>query len=109
MVGEVAFVHAVRELKALSRAHAFETLLVAFPTVPLAMRPVLRRLGLPVLDPGRGVLKFLRTHGGGRFKGSPLTLGSDPHPSVAGHALMADALFDRLVDSGFIARQLAKP
>jgi hypothetical protein len=109
MVGQDAFVSALEELKTMGREHGFEVLVIAYPTVPRAMRPVLGGLGLTVLDPGERVFRFLRTHGGGRFRGSALTLGDDPHPSVAGHALIADALFDRLVASGFVARQLTKP
>lgn len=109
MVGRDAFVRVLKELGALGREHAFEALILAYPTVPKAMRPVVSEPGLPVLDTAERVQQFLRAHGGVPFKGSPLTLGSDPHPSNAGHALVADALFERLVASGFVARQLARP
>lgn len=108
MVGRDAFVRAVEELKALGREHAFETLVLAYPTVPPRMRPVVSALGLPVLDPAPRVQEYLRGHGHVPFKGSPLTLGDDPHPSPAGHALIADSLFEHLVSSGFVARQLAR-
>lgn len=108
MVGRDAFLRAVEELKALGREHAFDILILAYPTVPPVMRPVIDGLGLPVLDTAHRVQQFLRTQGGVPFKGSPLTLGSDPHPSPAGHALIADSLFERLVASGFVARQLAR-
>jgi lysophospholipase L1-like esterase len=108
MVGRDAFVRAVEELKALGREHAFETLVLAYPTVPPKMRPVVSALGLPVLDPAPRVQEYLRAHGHVPFKGSPLTLGSDPHPSATGHALIADSLFEHLVASRFVARQLAR-
>ena len=109
MVGRDAFVRALSELRTLGRERAFEVLVLAYPTVPPAMRPVLGGQGLPVLDTEEKVREFLRGQGGGPFKGSALTLGDDPHPSPAGHALIADALFDRLVASGFVARRLARP
>jgi lysophospholipase L1-like esterase len=72
------------------------------------MRPVLSELGLPVVDTADRVQSFLRGQGGGSFKGSSLTLGDDPHPSPAGHALIADALVDYLEGSGFLTHRRAR-
>ena len=97
MVGLPAFRRAMEELRQLSETHRFEVLLLYYPGAPREMREIIFAVGLASLSTAPAVRRFLIEHGGGE---APLSLlrrtARDPHPSQAGHQLIADALFEHL-------------
>ncbi len=97
MVGLPAFRRAMEELQQLSQAHGFGVLLLYYPGAPREMREIVAALGLASLNTAPAVRRFMREHGGGE-KARPLLHRNarDPHPSQAGHQLIADALVEYL-------------
>ena len=97
MVGLPAFRGAMQELKRQGEAHGFGVLLLYYPGAPREMREIISAVGLASLSTAPAVRRFLIEHGGGE---APLSLlrrtARDPHPSQAGHQLIADALFEHL-------------
>jgi lysophospholipase L1-like esterase len=99
MVGLPAFRRAMEELKQLSETHGFRVLLLYYPGAPGEMREIVADLGLPSLNTAPAVRRFLSAHGGGE-RALPLLHRNerDPHPSQAGHRLIADALVQYLAE-----------
>jgi len=97
MVGLPAFRNAMQELKRLSEAHGFGVLLLYYPGAPREMREIISDVGLPSLSTAPAVRRFSTAHGGGEAALALLHHNArDPHPSQAGHRLIADALLEYL-------------
>ncbi len=97
MVGLPAFRRAMEELKAQSEAHGFDVLLLYYPGAPREMREIISDVGLASLSTAPAVRRFGSEHGGGEAGLALLRRNArDPHPSQAGHQLIADALFESL-------------
>ncbi len=98
MVGLAAFRRALEELKQLSEGHGFSVLMLYYPGAPREMREIVAALGLASLNTAPAVRRFLNANGGADAA-LPLLRrhARDPHPSQAGHRLIAEALVQYLV------------
>ncbi len=96
MVGLPAFEQALRRLAALAVERHFEVLVLYYPSAPGEMSEIVERLGLPSLNTGPAVRRFLNANGGRPALARLRVSERDPHPSAEGHALIAEALYERL-------------
>ncbi len=96
-------------LRALSRAHGFEVVVLAHPEVFGFARDTARELGFPLVETGQRVRAWAREQGIEDVQKPPLTLtAADPHPSAVGHEIIAQVLADSLRASGMAARLAAR-
>lgn len=97
MVGAGAVSRALQELRALRDEHGFEVVIFPYWTAHPFMREAAEKSGLPLTDALTPLNNYLREHGLDQFPGSPLALSkTDLHPSVAGHQLIAEMLFQEI-------------
>lgn len=92
MTGLPAFRRAFEELRALSQTHAFEVRVLYYPNAPQEMREILAELGLPSVNTAGAIRRFLNERGGGAALAELRLSSRDPHPSAAGHRLIAEVL-----------------
>lgn len=106
MVGWEAYERALCRLGDLAAQHSFRAAVIS--RKPSRNSPLRRRAfeiaeqcGLETLDSGGPTARYLR-HGGIRnLRGSVLTMSErDPHPSVLGHQLLAEGLYEALEEAG---------
>ena len=101
LVGINAYRAAMAELKALSVTQRFAVVVFSRAPFPDDVAAVCNALGLPMVSAWPAIERYLSEHGGGQYEESALALNAkDPHPSVLGHRLMADVLFDYLERAG---------
>jgi hypothetical protein len=103
MVGEDACSQAMKELKALSRKHGFELLMVLFQA-PDFIKEICYRLEIPFIETVYKVKHTMDLLGIEKYEGSILTISEeDPHPSALGHTLIADCIFEYFRDRAFVS------
>ncbi len=101
IVGESAFTAALRELHALSQAHAFETLVLCDMDAPSFLREICDELDFRLIETGEAVYARLRETGSANLVDAELVLSAeDSHPSVKGHELIADVICNALRGTG---------
>jgi lysophospholipase L1-like esterase len=105
MVGIAAYDRTLKELKRLAGVHGFELLVLYYPVAPVEVRRLVEANDIPDFALGPAVGRYIARHGGLQAGRNLLHLSpTDPHPSVEGHRLIADALFHHLRESGTLAR-----
>lgn len=92
MVGLAAFRGALEELRALAAKQHFDVLVLYYPNAPPEMREIVATVGLPSLNTAGAIRRFLNDHGGDAALSRLRLSARDPHPSAAGHALIAEVL-----------------
>ena len=92
MVGLDAYREAMTKLRGLSRRHGFDLLVFTTLHMEAPIRAVCDALGLPVIENGKRIERYMREQGIGSYRGSPMTV-EDGHPSAITHRLNAEALF----------------
>lgn len=107
MVGWTAFEKAVRELARLRDAHGMAVVVLSqspsFDWFDRRSRRLFAQLGVPFLDVGRVVRRYVADNGFPDYLHSPLAVSrTDPHPSPQGHALAAAELFRFLEGQGLL-------
>jgi hypothetical protein len=101
LVGQEAYVAAMRRLADLSERHGFRVVLMGWDAIPEEerIRELGRSLGFHVFDLRPTLSRYLRRHGYADYLGSPLARGTvDAHPTPLGHALIAEWLHTFLAD-----------
>lgn len=105
MVGVVAYDRTLKKLRRLAEVEGFELLVLYYPAAPHEVRRLVESNGIPSFSAAPAVRRFMVRHGGVEPGRELLHLSrSDPHPSAAGHRVIADALFEHLHASGMLAR-----
>lgn len=107
MVGWAAFERSMRELARLRDAHGFAVVVLSqspdFDWFDRRSRRLYGQLGLPFLDVGRVVRRYVSDHGFPDYLRSPLAVSpDDPHPSAQGHELAAAELHRFLDEQGML-------
>jgi lysophospholipase L1-like esterase len=107
MVGWPAFERSLRELARLRDAHGFAVVVLSqspgFDWFDRRSRRLCVQLGLPFLDVGRAVRRYVSDHGFPDYLRSPLAVSpDDPHPSAQGHELAAAELHRFLEEQGML-------
>jgi lysophospholipase L1-like esterase len=101
--GIEALKRAMRRLRALELTHGFKVVVLFHPSAPESIECIARENGFYVVDAHPYVERFLEKRGIEELIGSPLTLSdSDYHPSVLGHRLIAELLFQDLREQGLL-------
>jgi hypothetical protein len=105
LLGPEAWRAAMDRLRALSRTHGFEVVVLAHPAVFGFTRDAIHELGFPLVETGQRVRAWALEQGIEDVQKPPLTLtAADPHPSAVGHEIIAQALADSLRASGMAER-----
>lgn len=105
MVGVVAYDRTLKELRRLAEVEGFELLVLYYPAAPHEVRRLVESNGIAGFSAAPAVRRFMVRHGGVEPGRELLHISrSDPHPSAAGHRVIADALFEHLQASGMLAR-----
>jgi lysophospholipase L1-like esterase len=107
MIGWPAFERSLRELVRLRDAHGFAVVVLSqspgFDWFDRRSRRLYGQLGLPFLDVGRVVRRYVSDHGFPDYLRSPLAVSpDDPHPSAQGHELAATELQRFLEEQGLL-------
>jgi hypothetical protein len=97
IVGESAFVAALRELHALGQTSNFKTFVLCDMDAPSFLTDICDELRFTLIETGEVVHAHLRETGAGNLVDAGLVLSAeDSHPSVKGHELIADIIYDAL-------------
>ncbi|HJS60049.1 MAG TPA: SGNH/GDSL hydrolase family protein [Vicinamibacteria bacterium] len=105
MIGVAAYDRTLKELRRLAEVERFELLVLYYPAAPHEVRRLVESNGIASFSAAPAVRRFMVRHGGVELGRELLHLSrSDPHPSAAGHRVIADALFEHLHASGMLAR-----
>jgi lysophospholipase L1-like esterase len=105
MVGITAYDRTLRELRRLANVEGFDLLVLYYPVAPNVVRRLVESNGIASFSAAPAVRRFMVLHGGVEPGRTLLHVSrSDPHPSAAGHRVIADALLDHLRASGMLAR-----
>jgi lysophospholipase L1-like esterase len=103
--GFEAFRESLGRLRTLSRLHDFDVVVLFHPMAPEDIVSVVRANGFHSVDTRPAIERFLKERGIEELLGSPLTLSeNDYHPSVLGHKLIAEVLFEGLKEQGLLAK-----
>jgi lysophospholipase L1-like esterase len=103
--GFEAFQKSMRRLRTLSRLHDFDVVVLFHPLAPDNIAAIARANGFRIVDTRFAIERFLIGRGIEDLVGSPLTLSeNDYHPSILGHKLIAEVLFEGLKEQGFLAK-----
>ncbi len=109
LLGPEAWRAAMDRLRALSRTHGFEVVVLAHPAVFGFTRDAIHELGFPLVETGQRVRAWALEQGIEDVQKPPLTLtAADPHPSAVGHEIIAQVLADSLRASGMAERLAAR-
>ncbi len=96
MTGLTAFRRAFEELRELATLHGFEVRVLYYPNAPPEMREIVSEVGFQSVNTAGAIRRFLNERGGEAALSQLRLSARDPHPSGAGHALIADVLAPEL-------------
>jgi lysophospholipase L1-like esterase len=103
LAGLPAFRGAAADLAALGRERGFKIIMLAHPEAPGFAREAAAQHGFLLVETRSALDAYLAAHATSDGGASALTLSAaDPHPSALGHAIIADALYERLRDAGLL-------
>lgn len=100
MVGERMVIDALNELNRLSKEHSFRVVVVYWGTPNQAIASELKRLGFDLFDTQASLAKYVKDNNIGKYDKSHMVVSdTDAHPSDFTHGLVADWLFEYLVNN----------
>ena len=107
LVGWESYTRAMTELRDLAELHDFEVVSISLAPgnnpVEASALELSQNLGFHVLDVGETYRAYLEVNPAPDFLHSPLALSPDDgHPSVLGHQLAGEVLFDFLLEEGIL-------
>ena len=99
LVGKENYRRAMQELAELARTHRFDVLVVSVPGIPRRALELFEGLGFDLVHTKRVFNEFIRDHAIEDWRGSALAVGpDDPHPSELANSLVAQTLYDHIVE-----------
>jgi lysophospholipase L1-like esterase len=105
LVGPAAFRSAMQSMLAMGREHGFHVLVTCHEHMFPEAVAICTELGVPCVQLGERIWKWLRENGHTQYHGSPLAVSADdPHPSAQVHGWWAEAAFARLQELGWLPR-----
>lgn len=103
LVGIEAYRRAMQAILVMGREHGFHVLVSCHHLLWPEVRQVCADLQVPVVEIGAKVNGWLHDHGHQELLGSPLTIDPhDPHPSPMVHTWLAEAVFGKLRELGWL-------
>jgi len=100
LVGKQNYRRAMQELAELARTHRFDVLVVSVPGIPRRAHELFEGLDFDLVRTRRVINEFIRDHAIEDWRGSSLSVApDDPHPSKLANSLVAQTLYDHIVDN----------
>jgi len=102
MVGKHAYTTAMQELKSLSLEYNFHVVVMCFWKLPTFVEEICSDLDIPMVEAYKAKVDYLREEG--TSKDDLIISKKDEHPSVIGHQISSNVLFDYLQKNGILSK-----